>query len=141
MFAGNGNGGFSVFTRDAFFPAQLMNNCREKQGMREAMRFGQLTRQSQSRLDPRQSLIGLTKKPQCPGGMALCSNSGVLRIAESVVAIPLRIEKCEGSPEVFHGGSELPHMHESGFHGEAGVRNMPSQSQEFFGNLVCSLHL
>src|SRR5215510_8480217 len=95
-----------------------MKHGRKEKRVRQTVRFGQLSSQYQGFLAPGQSLIGFAEKPQSPGGVAPRPNSWILRIAESVIAMPFRIVTLERFLKMFDSRRKLSHVHQRDLHCE-----------------------
>src|SRR4051812_14121413 len=113
-----------------------MNNRRKEQIVRQTVRLAKLARQIEGFLDANQCLIGLAKKPKCPGAVAKTRNARVLRVAERIGAMTLRIVQRQRGLKVLPGEIKLPEMHECDLHGDPGVRESIRQPQEFSGDLT-----
>src|SRR5215468_7682032 len=142
MLTGNGEGGFGALLGKAGFPAELMKGSRKEQGVREAVWLGQLSRQGQSLLDPIQGLIGFSDEPKRPGGKAPHCNSGILSVAEGIIAMPGGVVTQERLLKMLQGKIELTQVHEGDLqcpmteHREPGVGQALGESQKFFSDLA-----
>src|SRR5262245_19756236 len=116
-----------------------MKHGRKEKRVRQAVRFGQFSSQCQGFLAPGQSLMRFAEKPHSPGGMPPRPNSWILRIAESIIAMPLRIVTQERFLKMFDSRRKLSHVHQRDLHCELRIWKALIHARKFFRDFAGSL--